>query len=78
MSVPLELQYHDESIDKWCAFELCGTMAGSIEKIVKITDKSQILDEPYGRYLYDNNTSSNVWFYVTTSKDKIRLRPRKK
>lgn len=78
MSVPLELQYHDESVNQWCAFELCGTVAGSIEKIVKIMDKSQIPDEPYGRYLYNNDASSNVWFYITTNKEKIRLRTRKK
>ena len=75
--VPLDLEYYDDDEDKWCPFKLCMTVIGSIEGTVKITDMSQVPLKPYGRYLYNNDYASNIWFYITTSRDKIRLRSSK-
>lgn len=70
----LALECYDESLDKWCRFELIDAMCGSIETMAKIQDVSQIPERPYGRYLYDNDEKSNVWFYATPPREHVRIK----
>ncbi len=68
------LECYDESLEKWCHFELIDALCGSIETMAKIEDESQIPAQPYGRYLYDNDPKSNVWFYASPQRKHVRIR----
>jgi len=68
------LECYVEDLEKWCKFELIDTLYGSIETMVKIQDESQLPEQLYGRYLYNNDPKSNVWFYVSPIRSHVRIR----
>ena len=72
MQAPSQLEYYLREEDRWCPMELVGTVCGSIENTIKITNVEQLGEELSIRYQYSADT--NMWLYVTAQREDIRVR----
>ena len=72
--IPLELEYYDSDNNIWCEFIKISHQVGRNGQKDRVYDFEQLPEKMHGRYLYNNDRKANVWFYIDSEKQSLRVK----